>query len=110
MDSYGTRLVKQLDRIIEAIIAYTATVQAKNANEIKAVNTAVSELVTAIADEYQCFEVLQADSIADTAKTSQKFNAAIAQMNTDRQKADERYTAQMEIIQILLIDWPIHIS
>jgi chromosome segregation ATPase len=109
-------MTDRLDRI-EAILQTTAEKQARHADEIDtllgavsttevAVNNLVAEMAktnAAVAESNQRFENLRQDAIADRQETAQKFNDAIAQMNTDRQRSDERYQTQLEVIQSLLM-------
>jgi hypothetical protein len=57
----------------------------------------------AIADSNQRFDVLRAEGIADREEHRTSFNNAITQMDTDRQRSDERYQTQLEVIQSLLM-------
>lgn len=100
----------------------TAAQQAKNTEDIDTLLGAITlaearidRLMARAEVSDQRFEVLRAEAITDRQEAQQKFNDAIEQMRTDREaarvraeadrrKADERHSAQMEVIQTLLLE------
>jgi len=121
-------MTERLDRI-EALLESagqkldrTAANQEKNTEEIDvllgviAISEArVDRLITRANATDQRFEVLRAEAVTDRQEFRQTFNDAIEQMridreetrkqaDADRQKADERHSAQMEVIQTLLLE------
>ncbi|MFK8185359.1 MAG: hypothetical protein AB8B99_18445 [Phormidesmis sp.] len=114
MEALLERTQQTLDR--------TAAKQEKNTEEIDillgAIATSeakVDKLVARAESTDQRFEVLRAEAVTDRQEFRQNFNDVIEQMridreetkqqaNADRQKADERHSAQMEVIQTLLLE------
>lgn len=121
-------MTDRLDRI-EALLESTqqtlnrtAEKQEKNTEEIDillgAIATSearVDKLVARSEAADQRFEVLRAEAATDRQEFRQNFNDAIEQMridreearkqaDADRQKANERHSAQMEVIQTLLLE------
>ena len=121
-------MTNRLDRI-EALLESTQQTlnrttekQEKNTEEIDillgAIATSearVDKLVARSEAADQRFEVLRAEAATDRQEFRQNFNDAIEQMrvdreearkqaDADRQKANERHSAQMEVIQTLLLE------
>ena len=121
-------MTDRLDRI-EALLESsqqtlnrTTEKQEKNTEEIDillgAIATSearVDKLVARSEAADQRFEVLRAEAATDRQEFRQNFNDAIEQMrvdreearkqaDADRQKANERHSAQMEVIQTLLLE------
>ena len=121
-------MTERLDRI-EALLESagqkldrTAANQEKNTEEIDVLLGAIAtsearvdRLITRANATDQRFEVLRAEAVTDRQEFRQTFNDAIEQMridreetrkqaDADRQKADERHSAQMEVIQTLLLE------
>lgn len=121
-------MTDRLDRI-EALLESTQQTlnrttekQEKNTEEIDillgAIATSearVDKLVARSEAADQRFEVLRAEAATDRQEFRQNFNDAIEQMrvdreearkqaDADRQKANERHSAQMEVIQTLLLE------
>jgi chromosome segregation ATPase len=103
---------------IDALLGAVST----NEAGISALTENVNKLSSDIAESHQRFDILRDEAIADRrenrelwndamsqadadrAEYREKFDRAMAQGDADRAKADERHTAQMEVIQTLLLE------
>jgi hypothetical protein len=95
-------MTERLDRIEAILERHTDEIDTL-LGAVSSTEVAVRELVAAMTESHQCFDVLRADAIADRQETAQQLNDAIAQMNTDRQHSGECYQTQLEVIQSLLM-------
>lgn len=108
----------QTSEDIETLLGAVST----NELAVRETIASVNRLVLKIDESNERFAVLRLEAQSDRAETRRLFNDAVAQMEADRveyrqnfsavlteiqearSKADERHTAQMEVIQTLLIE------